>query len=222
MSILALVEKKTELEQDPAVIEAMKIISKIDQFKVLVIKNDDQEDQYNEMFLQAKQVDKALDTRRVELVDPYNKLVKSINGYFKSIVEPVKAKMGEIENALKKWRYMKAEEARKAQERIQREQERLQVRMEKKGIDMPIPILVAPKPQTIVRTASGSTYEKREWKVKEVSDIKMLAKAVADGAIPTDALMPNMTVLNRLVKAGYREIPGVVIHEEVSLATRSA
>ena len=221
MNMLALIEQKIELEKDPCVMEAMKAISTITQAKILVIRNDDQELSYNEMLLQAKGINRNLEQRRKEVVDPYNKLTKAVNGFFASLTDPIAAKCSEIETSIKRWRIHKAEESRKAQEMADRQTAKIQAKMEKQGITAPPPAMIVPKPLAIIRTAGGITYEKREWKVKEIADLKALAQAVADGRVIMDVIKPDIAALNRLVKAGIREIPGVVIHEEISIQTRS-
>jgi hypothetical protein len=73
----------------------------------------------------------------------------------------------------------------------------------------------------MVRTENGATYERRQWKVKEITDVKALAQAMIDGRVPDNVLLPNLSALNSLVKAGLRDIPGVVVYEEVSIVTRT-
>jgi len=217
--ITALVEIKNSLEEDPLVIDAMQLISTISLTKILTIKDDDQEHWVTEMLVQAKQIDRKLEEHRKIIVDPFNKRVKAINGFFSTLAAPIKAKVVEIENAIRKWRIHKAEEERKAQERAQREMARIQTRFEKQGMEAPPIQIVAPKVDKTVRTQSGAAFERGTWQV-EVEDVKALARAVADGQVVETVLKPDMTALRGLIRAGIRKIPGCKVYQSISIATR--
>ena len=220
-TIIALAERRLEIEKDEKTKSVIDRISSVCQAPIKTIKDKQQEELYSNVLGVVKSLKKELDERRKSYVDPLNKQVKAINAFFGELETPLKAKQAEAENVLIKWRFQEAEKEVEIQRRIERERERMQARVDKKGLDMEIPVLVMPKRETKVRTESGTTSVRKEWKVKEVKDIKSLAKAVADGQVPPDVLMPNMTALNRLVKAGVHEIPGVITHEDTILVTRS-
>jgi len=222
MNIIALAEKKSMIEHDPEVMSATEIISAIARTKVLTIKDDGQEKQYSEMLIQAKSVEKALDTRRRHYTDPLNQEVKAIKAMFDQLAHPVKKKVIEIEGVIRKWRIHKAEEERKARERAEREQARIRARLEKQGMtEVPVPTIVTPRRETITRTESGAIHERKTWKV-EVEDIRVLARAVADGQIPPHCIQPVISNLQALARQGVTNIPGCKVWQETSISTRSA
>lgn len=102
---------------------------------------------------------------------------------------------------------MKAEEAGKSEKEI------------KKIIDTPAPVVVAPVEPTF-EPAPGIGTQTR-WKA-EVTDIKALCKAVSDGEVPEEYVLPNMPFLNsavRMTKADTK-IPGVKAVKETTTVMR--
>jgi len=219
-NIIELAEKKALIERDPEVMRGRKIINTILQTEIQAIKDDAQEMQFNEMLLQSKEVQVALENRRRFFTDPLESLKKSIKNGFDLWIKPVKDKEIEIKNAIAKWRMHKAEEAHKIQERAEKEQKRLEARLEKKGMtDISVPAFVTPKREKITRSESGSVGERKTWKV-EVIDILALARAVADKQVPENCIMERIGNLQSMARNGVTEIPGCRVYQESGISTR--
>jgi hypothetical protein len=119
--------------------------------------------------------------------------------------------------------------ARKEQEKLQRQAEKRAERQEAKGnadraeeIRAAVPVIstpiVVPQPTKVAGIAVRETWS------AEVTDIKALCRAVADGAAPANLVEPNMKVLNTLARSLKAEMrfPGVRAVSEKGLSARAA
>lgn len=171
----------------------------------------------------AKQVEKA----RKELVDPLNSHVKNINARFKHLSEPLekaesilKGKMLIFQRELETKRRAEEEVKRKELEEFTRkaaEDAKATGDIETaKEIDKATDIMLA-KPIELEKVRGGATGAvssiTKRWKA-EVIDIQALAAA------RPDLILPNMPLINNLVRAGVRNLEGVEIKQEEGLAIR--
>lgn len=127
---------------------------------------------------------------------------------------------------------IQAEADRKAREEAERKEEDERLaraeEAEKAGkseteveeiIDTPAPVKVAPAAPTYEKAASVSTRE--TWSA-EVTDLKSLCKAVAEGNAPIQAVQANMPFLNSIARSSKSatDIPGVKAVMETNVVTR--
>ncbi len=185
---------------------------------------------------------KKLEDKRVSLVGPLTAVVKEINALFKAprdrideIIQIGKKKMN---------RYAQAQVALEAEKkRIERETaaaerkeaEDLAEALRKKAgqeaavvADVVIEeaekkVVAAAKPAKVATTRGreSSVIISKTWKA-EVVDLLELAKAVADGKLPTHVIEPNMTALNDIAreKKDPGTINGVRFFQDVSTSVR--
>lgn len=218
MNELTLLEKITTEE---SLVQAMTTVSTIVGTKVTAIKTDEQEVQYSEMLIQAKGILDATEAKRKTFVDPYNRLVKNINSWFKtSFSDPITTKRNEITNAIRIYRVKKAEDARKSEEKAEKIRQQMQAKADKAGLNIQIPTIITPPAERITRTDIGQVQERKQW-VAEVTNKMDIIKAVASGSIPDSVLDVNMGAIRGLTKSGL-VIPGIKAGYELGISTRKA
>jgi hypothetical protein len=210
------------VKQDPSVTDFFSQLSAIQlQTKTLKVRNDTEEITASECLAQIGTLGKAVEAKRKAVVDPPNRFVTAVNGFFKTITNPLVSAKLTIEQQIMQYRNLKRIEAEKARAKAQAEADKINKRLEKAGLEVTPVQVIAPQVQQTTRTEIGTTFERKEWK-HEVTDLLMLCKAVARGDVQVAAIQANDTYLRALVKGGAREIPGVKVYEEVKLQTRSA
>jgi len=165
---------------------------------------------------EVKVLTKAIETRRKETISDADKYVRGINAFCRAFVEPLKA----VEKILKKkigdFQYQQEMERRKEQQRQAEEARKLQEKMDKEaaeaGIEAP-EVKMAPVPETekVTRTEGGaSAHIRKEWK----------GTIIDDALVPREFCCPDMAKIKAAVKGGIREIPGVEIKEEITTIIR--
>lgn len=171
----------------------------------------------------AKQVEAA----RKELVDPLNAHVKNINARFKALSEPLDAAEANLKGKILTFQRKLEAELRAEEERKRKEAEaeaKAQAEAAREiGLESQAAMieasaaLVAKNPIAIEKVRGGftgavSSIVKR-WKA-DVIDSKLLAQN------HPELVLPNMVAINKLISSGVRELAGVEIKQEESLAIR--
>jgi len=171
-----------------------------------------------EMAGQAKELHKKIEARRKEVVAAPNKFVKSVNGFCKGflsdlegIEKNLKAKIGSYRHKVEMAR---REAERKAQEEAKKLQEKINQEAKEKKIDpVQIPKPVAPEPEKVTRTETGtSAFVKKIW-VHEIVNAQ---------EIPREYCVPSEPLIRLAIKQGVRKIPGVKIEEKEQVNLRTA
>jgi chromosome segregation ATPase len=175
----------------------------------------------------VKDYQKQIEALRKELVGPLNDRVKAINEYAKGLAAP----LNEVETHLKReiarfedeQERIRQAELRKLEEL--REQERLRLEAE----------AAAHKQESLPESARGIDVVKnlelqavdreirREEKKVEASAISNVRRpwkgeVVNESVIPREYLTVDMTKINAAIRAGVREIVGVRIFQETTVA----
>lgn len=186
----------------------------------LVVNNDAQD--ANELLVLVANGKKRLEEQRVFLVKPLNDHVKNINAAFKEWVKPLEEADSIVRRKVlgfqREQAALRAEAQRLEQERLEKLE---QIRIERlaelpEGLlddlpeDEPIPMAVPEMPRAI-RGKSGSTSTRKTWTF-EVTD---------DSLIPRKYLMADEGVILLAVREGVRDIPGIRIYQQESLAVRT-
>lgn len=185
---------------------------------------------------------KKLEDKRMSLVKPLNGVVNEINALFKpprdridQIVQLAKKKMNRFAQAQVA---LEDEKRRIAQREAQAEREEAQKLAEslrkKAGQEAAVvadavqeeaekKVVQAAKPAKVATTRGreSSVIISKTWKA-EVVDLLEVAKAVADGKLPTHVIEPNMTALNDIAreKKDPGTIHGIRFFEDVSTSVR--
>ena len=181
----------------------------VDTAQELVIFDEEDAKGANELLVFVASAKKKLEDQRVFLVKPLNDHVKDINGAFKEWVRPldtadivVRRKMLEFQQKL----YQEAEALRAEAQRLEDERQALGEEL----LDL-LPVVTAPVAPRLIKGASGSTSVRKTWTF-EVTD---------DTLVPREYLVVDEGVISLAVRKGTRDIPGVRIFQQESLAVRS-
>lgn len=172
------------------------------------------EDEYQEAGAVLREIQsriKTVEERRKEWVDPLNKTVKSINGFFKPVVNEWESLVGDLKKAMADYQLRKQEEARKALEaaaQIAAEGNAIGATPEAQQYQALVAQGSAPPP----KVDGISTRE--NWKFR----------------ITNEALVPRefLSVDERKVAAavkltkGNTQIPGIEVYREDTVVVRSA
>lgn len=188
------------------------------QVEELVINDDESNERAVAMGSTASKANKELEDQRKAIVKPHNDFVKAVNNTGKmytgkiktTIIDPLKAKIGE---------YLAKKELaeRKAQEEARKAAEKLQAKMDKDakkaGVEAPsVPVpKVKDKPVGPVKTTPGTGYTQKRW----TYDVTEIDK------IPRHFLRLDEGAVTRAIRAGVREIPGLKIYQKSAVALRS-
>lgn len=184
----------------------------------------------------VKKLAKEVDEQRKEITGPLDLAKKRVMDLFRKPAEFLERAESTIKRACLAWdqeqdrlrRVAEAEAARKADEerkRLAAEAEKQQAagNTETAHAISQAAQMVAPVPVSIERTKIAGESTREVWRA-EVTDIVELARAVAEGKVSAECLLPNMPVLNgqaRALKATLN-LPGVRAVSEQVLATRAA
>jgi len=165
---------------------------------------------------EAKELAKKLDKARKEVIAEPDGFVRQVNKFTKTFRD----RLDSIESGLKRKveahareiEQERREQERKAKEEAERVQADLNKKAEETGTD---PVEVAPpvvEQQKTTRADTGAAVHLRKEWTWEIQDISQ---------IPADYLEVKTTAVNKAVKAGIREIPGINIYETEKAVLRS-
>lgn len=170
-------------------------------------------------------IGKAVESKRQELVEPFNTRLREINGVFKDATDKIDALEKHCKLEVRAYQAEVERMNREAQARIeaeyrQQEAERLKAEAERKAKDeaglppleldafvlKPPPVPAAPAPTT-VRGTVGSIRTVKVWRFEIVDP----------ALVPRDFLEVSDVKVRAAVRAGVREIPGVRIFQEADV-----
>lgn len=151
---------------------------------------------------------KEWEARRVEIVTPANNFVRHINDLWKRMIGPVQLEDKRIRGMMANFRAAEAQRRQEEYNAALKESETIF------PAGSPIPEVVAPIPEDVTRkvaTTTGSVQFMTIWKW-----------AIEDESqIPQEYFVLDTTKINKVVKAGIRNIPGLRIFSEQVPAVRS-
>jgi hypothetical protein len=182
----------------------------------LIVRDDQTLTTAGEMASQAKKLNKAIEDVRKVLVDAPNNYVKAINNLAKGLQTPLtdaetglKRKIGTYQAQVE---LARREAELKAQEAARKLQAEIDAEAKAKGVEAPkVELPVIPTAPSVIRTAEGSASIRKVWKFQ-----------VEDAAqVPREYLIVNESAIRRAVANGVRQIPGVNIFEESTVAIRT-
>ena len=163
-SLALVISEKAKIEEtiksDVTVGEILKIQATLASKKVTAIKNETQEKDLAFDLCTSKSMIKDLASREKYYLEPLKIQKKIIEGFFSTLRDPFKKFIIAAEERLEKYAVQKIENAKKAQDRADKELKRQVKKLKDVGVKMPIPKINAPPPKTVVKTGAGSVYQK--------------------------------------------------------------
>lgn len=190
------------------------------------VDSDEEEQMAIDSLADIKRFMKEVEEARKSQVDPFNKLVKRVNDIFRPVGDGLTNSESVIKEKIKQWR-IKKEAVRRELERKRQEEyaqkiaeEQAKAKLEKREAN-----IVVPPPTVIQTTTKGTTSTaptRKIWKA-EITDPKLLIKAIADGIVPMEAIEIKLTFLNTQARAYKRDgvYPGVKFFEDVDISIRA-
>lgn len=193
---------------------------------------------------EAKHYAKLVEEKRKELVKPLNDQVNAINEYAKQISEPLKTAEMHIKSQLvaheQKLEAIRREEQKRLEEERRRKEEELAKKQQFDREQAEIARAFAPsdeddknlKRQELVAEAAANREQhqlqrqirsdEKAIEANRVSGTRKVWKFAIEeaGLVPREFLVVDEQAVRRAVAAGVREIPGVRIFEETSIALR--
>jgi hypothetical protein len=166
-----------------------------------------------DLLTEVKGMSKQFDGLESLFVTPLGTAWKKAKAIFKPLSELLKAVEKHLKEAGKT--YLEAEGAKENQAAAARRAEAIASAPTPQAAAQiaSVPAYVAPPPKAIGMSAT------KPW-TYEVENIQDLARAVADGVVPTTFIQPNAGQLQAAVRSGTRAIPGVRIYQEIRMASR--
>lgn len=220
-----------QTEKEKALVRESQILEK--QADALTISGDADIVKANNLLGSVSKLGKDLEKERKGLVDPLNNKVREINSRYKPFTEKldqitraIKKKMVDYNNELQRQAQEKErkrlEAEAKAKEEAEAKFKEQQAEAEKTGdialFEFPEPIPQqeeAPAPLRQLKTSAGTSTFVEVWKW-ELRDFSM---------VPDRFIIPaklDEVAINKAVRAGERNIPGLRIYPESEVRTRAA
>lgn len=176
------------------------------QAKNITINSDEDEVKAGDSLKVLRDLDKQIKAECTKIINPRDKFVKSVKGFFKGYTDELKSADGHIKGIIAAYRQWKLEELRKQREKeaaeaAQKAQEPAEV---EPGAEV-APVEIDPPPPPKLDTTStpgGATVYERELPPKiEVVNFEKLVRAALDGRnknVTLDVLIPNHERLKEL------------------------
>lgn len=183
---------------------------------------------------------KKVEDKRTELVKPHNEIVKSINAYAKSIAGPLEKAEFHIKQELSAYEYelenKRREEMRKAEEERKRLQAEADAKAKEREQELEVMNMFGPTDESARAEVEAQVEKDREMmEVQQIhkTNVKSIESMKVSGAtkrwtfsvvnqelVPREFLIVNETAIRAAIRAGTREIAGVNIFQETSVAIR--
>ena len=205
----------------------------IDQAKnVTKVASDDDALKANALLKSLASGRKEADTLRKQMKKPIDEAGREIQAYWNPIIQSFKEAEAHIKGALTDFERRKEaqriKEEAAAAEKHRKQQERLMKRADaarEKGQEEKAGALEMEAATTVAATPAASATKtsttKKTWK-GQVTDMKALCRAVADGEIPASIFEVKQSELDAQARANKdaREIPGVRFYQDISVVAR--
>ncbi len=204
--IITMTPATKELES-PSIILSSKISAVVADCMTIKVADDSSANLANDALIRVRTFLKAIEEQRKAHLQPLNNYVKDVNSRFASLKLPIESVESHLLNEIQVYRNAINAAARREQERQNRLAEKRADRAEAKGVERPIPEVVAPIVQGApkkLETIAGNVSYRKDWK----------ADVVNPDLVPREYLMIDTVKINRVVQAskGSIPIPGVRIY----------
>jgi len=191
---MELTQKEIQLIQK----QVSPVVRRAESYEVETRENVEEASNY---LLKIREVEKAIEAKRLEFTKPINQSLKAINSTFKELSSPLEKARKLLTDKILDWR-------RKEQERIAAEEAKRMEEVRKlqsKGIEVP-------ELPTIEKTEAtiGKTQARKVWTfmVEDFSKVPDIYKMI------------NNVAVNDAIRNGHRIIQGLKIYQEEILAIR--
>jgi len=171
----------------------------IEQANSYVIENAQDVDLASKFLRQVKDMENAIEVKRLEFTKPLNQSLDAINGTFKKLSKPLKEARELLSNRILSWR--RAENDRLAKEEERRR--KIQEAHREVGHEVKAPIILE-RPETKM----GDTQVRKiwNWEIVDFSKVSDIYKEI------------NRVAINLAIRNGIREISGLNIFQEEALS----
>ena len=142
---------------------------------------------------------KSIEAKRLEFTKPLNQSLKAINSTFKQLKSPLEGAKKELSTRILKWRSDEEQRVRKEQAR----RRKIQDAHEKQGHEVQVPVVMKTPEKTI-----GNTQIRKVWKFE----------LVAFSKVGDEFKSLNTVAVNGAIRKGKREIAGLRIYQEETMA----
>jgi len=184
--------------------------------KAFEIKSDADAGKLTAMAGEAAELTKQLEEKRKVTIKEPDSFVRSLNAFVKTFRDPLSDVVKICKQKIGTYQFEKELERRKKEKKAQDEAAKLQAKMDAEakaaGVEAPeLPPVVMPEKTAPIRTESGSANFSTEW-VHELEDITK---------VPWEYLLVNDAKVKLSIKAGIRDIPGLIIKEVPKIGIRT-
>lgn len=159
---------------------------------------------------------KEVEDARKNEVEPFNKLVTSINDVFRPISDRLKSAEAKIKQLIKDYATVKENERKRIDAERQKEfAAKVVAEQELAKQENRVPDVVVPPPtvlptETTSRGEFGKTTMRTVWKWKLIDEKK----------VPDEYFLLDEKKINGCVRSGVRSIPGIEIYSEKEVSAR--
>lgn len=154
---------------------------------------------------------KSLEDLRKEYVGPPGKLVKDINGHFKTITIPLSQARQLTEDKILAFRHQQEAERARAEEINRKRIELAEMEAKQNGTEVAPPeaVAVPDGPAGMIRSdiANVGIAKNKKWRMLDLD------------LLPREYMIPDTIKINRLVRNGIPSIPGIEIYIEEGIRT---
>lgn len=212
----------------------------VDPIKVMDVNDQDGADRAHAALKQVHTLAKQIEAKRTNLVKPHNEFVKRVNTYAKDISKPLEEAETHLKRGLVTWERIleqrRAEELKKIEEerRVAEEAEKRRLEAQKELDDLEALF----KTETEVKQAEiiqKVELERKQTelaivqkeKVESIESMKVAGatrrwtfEITSADEVPLEFWVIDEKKIREAVKNGAREIPGVRIYQDLSIAVR--
>ena len=172
------------------------------------VDSDDAAIKLTDMASQAATLIKTLESTRKDYIKEPDRFVRSLNAFVKTYRDSLEDLVKMAKSKIANFQFEQELQRRKAEKKAQEQQAQLQAKIDAEaadaGVEAPqMPAMVLPKKQEPIRSSAGSASLQTVWDW-ELDDFSK---------IPSHYLMVDDKKVKAAIKAGIREIPGIVIKE---------
>lgn len=210
---------------------------------ILSIKIETQDDykKLEEMAKEAKKFEKQVEERRKEIVAPHNDYVKRVKAFTDAVISPIEGAISHSKREFLSWNkkleQQRIEAQRKLDEERRRKEEEARAKLEKEKEEAEMASAFMPENEQAAIAVSHQVQEQvlekqiaLESKAEQKAINQMVVKGVRktwtfeitdESKVPRDFLVIDDKKIRAAVREGIREIPGVRIFEEETMAIRT-
>lgn len=204
--LITITPSTTELES-PEIILSTKISTVVAGYMTLSVTDEPTSITASDALTRVRTFAKGIEEQRKIHLQPLNDYVKTINSRFATLKQPIEKAETHLLQQIQAYRNALNVAAKREQQRQNRLAEKRADRAEAKGIESPIPEIIAPlvmgAPKSM-ETDAGKISYRVDWKAEIVDASKL----------PREYLIPDEPKINAVVRAsrGTIKIPGVRIY----------